>query len=235
MAEKVVGILGGMGPDATVDFMQRIINLTPANDDCDHIRLLVDNNPKVPSRIKAIIEKTGQNPAPTMIEMAKGLEKQGADFLVMPCNTAHFYYSDIKTSIHIPILNMIELTVEEIIKNQPYIKKVGLLASPAVLITGLYKKTFDEKNILLEYPTDPLQENVLRSIKEIKAGNCSKEQIKANQKAVDNLSKKDAEAIIIGCTELSGIAKNISFTVPFYDSSQILAENVVKIVKSNQL
>ena len=80
MAEKVVGIIGGMGPDATVDFMQRIIKLTPAYDDCDHIRMLVDNNPKVPSRIKAIIEKTGQNPTPTMIEMARGLEKQGADF-----------------------------------------------------------------------------------------------------------------------------------------------------------
>ena len=73
-----------------------------------------------------------------MIEMAKGLEKQGADFLVMPCNTAHYYYNDIESSIHIPILNMIELTVEEIVKNQPNIKTVGLLASPAVLITGLW-------------------------------------------------------------------------------------------------
>jgi len=233
MAEKVVGILGGMGPDATVDFIQRIINLTPADDDCDHIRMLIDNNPKVPSRIKAIIEKTGQNPSPTMIEMAKGLEKQGADFLVVPCNTAHFYFNDLKSSIKIPILNMVELTVEEIVKNQSNIKTVGLLASPAVLITGLFKKAFDKKNIILKYPSDQYQENVLESIKEIKAGNCGKEQIKKNQIGIDYLVENDAEAIIIGCTELSVIAKDIFSKVPFYDSSQILAENVVKIVKSN--
>jgi len=233
MAEKVVGILGGMGPDATVDFMQRIINLTPADDDCDHIRMLIDNNPKVPSRIKAIIEKTGQNPSPTMIEMAKGLEKQGADLLVMPCNTAHFYFNDLKSSIKIPILNMVELTAEEIVKNQSNIKTVGLLASPAVLITGLFKKAFDRRNIILEYPSDQFQEKVLKSIKEIKAGNCGKEQIKTNQIAIDYMVENDSEAIIIGCTELSVIAKDISFKVPFYDSSQILAKNVVKIVKSN--
>src|ERR1700723_4357749 len=88
---RIVGIIGGMGPEATVDLMRRVIAATPARDDADHIHLLVDNNPKVPSRIAALIDGTGCDPAPALCEMAKGLEAQGADFLVIPCNTAHYY------------------------------------------------------------------------------------------------------------------------------------------------
>ncbi|RLB91348.1 MAG: aspartate racemase RacD, partial [Deltaproteobacteria bacterium] len=87
-SEKIVGILGGMGPEATVDLMQRIISLTPALDDIDHIRCIVDNNPKVPSRIKAIIEGDGEDPGPCMADMGRRLESWGADFLVIACNTA---------------------------------------------------------------------------------------------------------------------------------------------------
>ena len=95
--EMVPGIIGGMGPEATVDLMQRIIANTSAIDDVDHIRCIVDNNPKIPSRIKAILEQGGENPGPSMAEMARRLEKWGADFLVIPCNTAHYYYDRLFT------------------------------------------------------------------------------------------------------------------------------------------
>ena len=84
-----IGVLGGMGPTATIDLLQRIIRLTPALDDVDHIRTLVDNNPQVPSRINYLIKRQGENPAPVLVKMAQGLSAQGADFLIMPCNTAH--------------------------------------------------------------------------------------------------------------------------------------------------
>ncbi|HEY1837589.1 MAG TPA: aspartate/glutamate racemase family protein, partial [Rhizomicrobium sp.] len=83
MVEKVVGVIGGMGPEATVDFLSRVLRATPATDDADHIRVLVDNNPKIPSRIAALIEGGGEDPLPALIAMARGLESQGADFLVM--------------------------------------------------------------------------------------------------------------------------------------------------------
>ncbi len=86
--EKVVGIIGGMGPEATVDLMRRIIANTPALDDIDHIRCIVDNNPKIPSRIKALIEADGESPGPVMAAMGKSLEAYGVDFLAIPCNTA---------------------------------------------------------------------------------------------------------------------------------------------------
>ena len=231
MKEKVVGILGGMGPDATVDFMQRIIRLTPAEDDNDHIRMIIDNNPKVPSRIKAIVDGTGESPAPCLVKMAQGLEKQGADFLVIPCNTAHYYYSDISSAVKIPVLNMVELTVKKIVKNQPGIKTVGLLGSTALLITALVKNALVKRGVSIKYPSEDLQAKVLESIKKIKAGSFAQQYIKNVQSAGDYLIRHDAEAVIIGCTELSVISKQIDLKVNVYDSSQVLAENVVSIIK----
>ena len=97
-----------MGPEATVDLMQRIIRLTPALDDADHIRCIVDNNPKVPSRIKAIIEGNGEDPGPCMADMGRRLESWGADFLVIACNTAHYYYDAVQEAVNIPVINLIE-------------------------------------------------------------------------------------------------------------------------------
>ncbi|MGY9013879.1 MAG: aspartate/glutamate racemase family protein, partial [Rhodospirillales bacterium] len=91
MREKTVGVIGGMGPEATVELMSRIIAKTPANDDVDHIHMIVDNDPKIPSRIKALLEGTGEDPGPYIANMARKLQTAGADFLVMPCNTAHLY------------------------------------------------------------------------------------------------------------------------------------------------
>ena len=79
---KTVGVIGGMGPEATVDFLRRLVARTPARDDADHLRVLVDNNPKIPSRIAALIEGTGEDPTPVLCDMARGLQAQGADFLV---------------------------------------------------------------------------------------------------------------------------------------------------------
>ena len=124
MTEKIIGIIGGMGPEATVDFMNRIIRATPAKDDIDHIRLIVDNNPKIPSRMKAILEQTGEDPTPCLVEMARKLADWGADILTIPCNTAHYYYQIIKDAIDIPVLNMIELTVDAVIKDHPDIQTV---------------------------------------------------------------------------------------------------------------
>lgn len=231
MKEKTVGILGGMGPEATVDFMQRIIRLTPAKDDGDHIHMLVDNNPKIPSRIKAIIEKTGANPLPVLVEMAKGLEKCGADFLAIPCNTAHYYWSGIQAVVKIPVLNMIQLTVQRIITENPRIKLVGLLASSAVLITGLYKRALAEQGVSILYPPEDMQNRVLQTIKKVKANAYDQEDIRNVQDVADFLTDNRAGALIVGCTELSVLANQIDFRVRFYDSSQVLAEKVLKTVK----
>jgi aspartate racemase len=231
MADKIVGVIGGMGPEATVDLMRRVIQATPAQDDIDHIRMIVDNNPKVPSRIKAIIEGTGESPSPILAEMARKLEAYGADFLVIPCNTAHHYLNDIRSAVSIPVIDMIELTVEAVLRENPAIKTTGLLASNAVLQTGLYMKRFGERGVALICPQDELQDTLMSAIRTIKTGRYGAREKSILRSAAGDMIERQAEALIIACTELSLIADALDPELKVYDSAQILAEAVVRIAK----
>lgn len=231
MAGKILGIIGGMGPEATVDFMDKIIKTTPAGDDCDHIRMLVDNNPQIPSRVQAILG-SGESPAPVLVQMARNLEKWGADFLAIPCNTAHLYYADIKNAVKIPVLNMVKSARKRILSELPDIKKIGLLASTAVVVTRLYHDVFKEDNIELITPDEKQQQMVMAIIFAVKANQWKNKQLQDLQKLINELIARGAEAILFACTELSVIAKGIQdFGVPAFDAAQILAEEVVHIVK----
>jgi aspartate racemase len=228
MGEKIVGIIGGMGPEATVDLMARIIKSTPALDDVDHIRMLVDNNPKVPSRIKALLEGGGESPLPCLQEMARGLAAWGVDFLAMPCNTAHYYLRDIQQSVSIPVLDMVDLAVRTVTVRTPGLKTVGLLASTAVLNLKLYEKRFAESGIALVPPADLFQQGVMGAIKRIKTSRYGPEVVEAAQAAADHLVARGAEALLIACTELSIIGHEIRAPVKVFDSAQILAEAIVQ-------
>ena len=228
MREKIVGIIGGMGPEATVDLMARIIKATPARDDVDHLRMLVDNNPKVPSRIKALIDGDGESPLPCLQEMARRLAAWGADFLAMPCNTAHYYHRDIQACVAIPLLDMIDAAAREVAGRVPNLKTVGLLASTAVLNLRLYEKRFAESGVALVPPADNFQKGVMQAIQRIKTSSYGSEVVGAVQAAADHLAGIGAEALLVACTELSIIVREIRAAVKVFDSAQILAEAVVK-------
>ena len=231
MKEKVVGIIGGMGPEATVDLMTRVIRATPATDDIDHIRMVIDNNPKIPSRIKALVEGTGESPAPCMVEMARRLASWGVDFLAIPCNTAHYYYNEVRSAVNIPVLNMVDLTIAFVIEENPNIHTVGLLAADAVLKTGLYMKRFEERGVELIYPSPFFQGQVMASIRKIKTSQYGQKVRKVFRSAANELVCRNTEALIVACTELSIIADSIDENVKVYDSSQVLAENIVRMAK----
>lgn len=228
MREKVAGIIGGMGPEATVDLMARVIRATPALDDADHIRLLVDNNPKVPSRIKALIDGTGESPAPCLAEMARKLEAWGADFLAIPCNTAHHYYADVCAAVKIPVLNMIELTAGRVARENPGIRTVGILAAVAVLKTGLYEKAFGRRGVGVAYPPADAQSRLMAAIRTIKTGRYGAEEMGALKAAADRLAAENAQVLIVACTELSVIGHALDPGIRIYDASQVLAEEIVK-------
>ena len=230
---KIVGIIGGMGPEATVDMMSRVIRATPATDDVDHIRMLVDNNPRIPSRIKAIIEGNGESPAPCLIEMAQNLVAWGADFLAIPCNTAHFYYDAVQSAVDVPVLNMIDLAVAAIISKKSSVRQPGLLASTGVLMTGLYKKRFEKKGLALITPDDPVQKKVMTAIRQIKTGHCGPREIETVNAAANELTTAGADVLIVACTELSLISSALKSNVRIFDTAQILAEAVVKEARKN--
>ena len=230
--EKTVGIIGGMGPEATIDLMQRIVNLTPADDDIDHIRCIVDNNPKIPSRIKAIIEGNGEDPIPHLCDMAVRLEKWGADFLAIACNTTHHYHKAIQHAVKIPVLHMVELVLEEIKTHHPQISRAGILGSPAIKITGLYDTCFSRAGIALEFPDPDLQNRLFSIIRQVKTGRFDKTLMSDFYKICRHLENKGAELGIVACTELSVL--NAEPPLNLIDAAQVLAVKIVQTAKNCQ-
>lgn len=200
---KTVGILGGMGPEATLEFMRRLIASVPAEDDRDHLHMIVDNNPKVPSRIKALIEETGENPAPMLAQMAKRLAVAGADFLAMPCNTAHAFLADIKHAVSIPVLDMVALSVEEIARLSPRPKAVGLLASPAVRRTKLFEEPLTNKAFGFVGATSEEDIMLLSIIKSVKAGTSGPKEEAGLNTVARAMVARGAEALVVACSEFS--------------------------------
>ena len=228
MVPKSVGILGGMGPGATVDLMRRVIRATPAADDCDHIHLVVDNNPQVPSRIKALLEKTGPSPLPSLQDMAHRLEQWGVDFLAMPCNTAHYYHAQIQDIVSIPLLDMIDISVAATLKESPQIRTAGILASRAVLDLGLYDQKFASHNVAVVHPENEPQQRLMQAIRTVKTDNYGSLEHKSLQESADSLVTQGAEILLIACTELSILAGELKSSVRCYDSAQLLAEAIVQ-------
>ena len=133
--KKTIGIIGGMGPMATVDLYRKIVDYTAASKDSEHIHVYIDSNTDIPDRTEAILHG-GKDPVPEMVGSAIRLECMGADFLLIPCNTAHYFYDKICPMVHIPILNMLEETALEV-KRQS-IACVGLLATDGTIESGVY-------------------------------------------------------------------------------------------------
>ena len=219
----VVGVLGGMGPEATVELMRRVIAMTQAADDQDHIRMIVEHNPKVPSRIKALIDKTGESPAPMLIEMAKRLETAGANVLAMPCNTAHAYADQIRAATSIPLLDMIGLTASRLSRMQLEHRRVGLLASTAVKLLGLYERALDPLGITVVYPNE--QTRVMRLIKAVKRGETGAG-LRQELAAIAN-DLRGTDVLVVACTELSVLVDNFDGVKPILDSLDVLVEDVV--------
>lgn len=228
--EKTVGIIGGMGPEATVDLMQRIIDLTPATDDIDHIHCLVDNNPKVPSRIKALIDGDGEDPGPCMADMGRRLESWGADFLAIPCNTAHYYYDAVQNAVTIPVLHLIDLVTNHVKSHFPDHDKVGILASPAVSMTGLYANRLETLGIQDVWP-DPFYQNLLLSvIKQVKKGDTGSRVMDEYKQVCENFIDKDVNLAIIACTELSALGGDLP--IKTIDAVNVLAAEIVRVAKN---
>jgi len=214
---KTVGVIGGMGPEATADFLRRLIAATPAQDDADHIHVLVDNNPKVPSRIAALIERTSADPLPTLIAMAQGLERQGADLLVMPCNTAHYYLPAIAKAVNIPFLDMAALAIGALSG-----KRIGMLASPAVRLVGLYEARLNAVGMDAVFPVDDAP--VLDIIRAVKAGRVTDAHRRTYARIAHSL---EADAYLIACTELSVLGAPEGIAKPMVDALDVLVKATV--------
>jgi aspartate racemase len=226
MVDRIIGILGGMGPEATADLYLRIIKLTPANKDQDHIRVIIYSNSKIPDRTKAILG-TGSSPLPEMITTGKILEQSGADFIIMPCNTAHFYHSDLQATLHIPVLNMIQLAAKNMKHSNPLIRTAGLLATDGTIFSRLYDEAFTNQGIEMILPDTTDQSEVMKAIYYyIKKGDL-KRGGQILHRVAKTLIDQGAKAMICGCTEVSLVLKDGELPILIMDPLQVLAEEAV--------
>ncbi len=244
----MIGILGGMGTQAGLDFCNKLAILNRGKIDQEYPLFLLYNKSNIPGRPESIgvqaknlsnkqINKQSKKKylsvLKSLLKGCKLLQKNKCKFIVIPCNTAHYWYDDLKKKIDIPIINMPKEVYKQTKKTCVKNSKIGLLATEGTLKTGVYNKIFD-KDFRLNYPTNTLQKNcVNKAIKLVKMGNVkSAENI--IQPAIKYLLKQKCKKIILGCTELP-IAifafksfKNINTSKIFLDPNLILANSAMK-------
>ncbi len=222
---KVAGILGGLGPEATKNLYERILEKTKARVDQDNIPMLIFNNPQIPDRSNFLLNNK-ENPEQELIKTAQTLEKAGADFIVMPCNTAHYFMNTVAKSISIPFINIIDLTSEFISQKFPNKKKAGLLITTGSKRTNMYTESLQKFGISAIYPEENLQKKVMDAIYKVKA-NKKKEARKILKHAAKELKKKGAEVIIMGCTEIPLVLEQKDINIPLINPIEILADKTI--------
>jgi aspartate racemase len=223
--KKTIGVLGGMGPEATAYFYEQIVQQTKAETDQEHIKALIYSNPKIPPRTDAILKK-GPSPTPLLVEGFQHLKDSGADFVVMPCVTAHYFYPEVKGQVDIPFVSLLDEAVKWAQVEVPELKTAGLVASTGTLESRLFHDAFANAGIEVLKPEEEEQNQVMDAIfgpKGIKAGftsGFSKETIVSIAKV---LVARGADAIIAGCTEVPLVLKDLDIPVPLVDPLRIAA------------
>ena len=226
----VIGILGGMGPAATVDLFDRIVRATPAAKDQDHLRILIDNNPAVPDRTAAILEG-GPDPLPLLQAGVQELARRGAELLAIPCNTAHHFLSEMQAVCPVPILDMIAETAHHIRLTHGDGCTVGILATTGTVGTGLYQRALEVDDLAWMLPSDAEQEALMDAIygpQGIKAGAAADGPRAAIQEIGSQMAVRGAEAFVLGCTEIPLVIGPNDLVKPSVASNQVLADVAVQ-------
>jgi len=221
---KTLGIIGGMGPMATADLFMKIISLTDSKRDQDHIHIIIDNKPNIPDRT-SFIQGTGESPQKCLIESAKMLEKAKADFLIMACNTAHYFYDAVKKEVNIPFLSMIDEAAKYVMGE----KKVALMATKGTYKGQVYSDVFNNYGIDVFDPEDFIKEIINKIIYDYKEGRVIEQ--KETDSIISYFDDNNIKKIILGCTELPIIFNGYDDQSRLIDPSKILALAAVAYAK----
>lgn len=224
MDKKVLGIIGGVGPLATMLLGEMIVKRTRAQTDQQHVNMVITNNTGIPDRTTYIMDRSKANPVPVMISDAKKLKSIGAEVLAIPCNTAHSFYQDIQEGASMQVLHMINETAKR--ASQIGAKKVGILATTGTLTTSVYQLTCQHAGVQPIVPDEETQELVMSVIyDDVKAGRPV--DFLKWQQIVNKFEELGCDRIILGCTELSIVKKELNLDDMYIDSLMVLAESAI--------
>jgi aspartate racemase len=223
-----IGILGGMGPLATVDFYRKVIDATPAGADQDHLPVVVWADPSVPDRSAALVGG-GPDPTPWLVRGAHRLEAMGARVIATPCNTAHAFLDEVRNSVRAPMLDMIAETAGEIRAHHPEVRSVGLLATTGTVRAGLYQRALEAAGLRVVVPGELTQgEAVTGAIRRVKAGDTGPAAVCLVERAAEELAARGAHLLVAGCTELPLLLGELSAGLPVVDPTAALARAAVR-------
>ncbi len=224
----LVGVLGGMGPLATIDFMQKMVFATQASNDQEHVPVVVSSIPQIPDRIAAF-RGEGKSPLAAMIASGRRLVEAGAGLVVMPCNTAHLWFERVRDALGLPMLHLVDAAIEDAIVVAPQ-GRVGLLATDATVASGLYvnrSRPSTAQSVHWMLPTSSeMLELVTPGIAAVKAGNLPHASTLLS-KAAQALARRGATAVVLGCTEIPLVLDTDRAGVPVIDATASLARRAV--------
>ena len=231
-SNKVIGILGGMGPYATLYFFQNILQLTNAEKDWDHVHVVIDNNITIPSRTRAIVFKE-KSPYEGMLESCKKLQKYPVDIIVVPCNSAYYWIPNIQKVINTPIVSIIGVTTEALF-NKHNCKHIAVLGGIVTYEKELYKSEINEygaEHIKISSDLQRKSMNIIEKVKLSKKDNNSRLSKDFKNLVNDVTMNSNIDGIILGCTEFS-IFKETDINIPIVDSSTELAKYTINYAKN---
>ena len=224
MTKTTLGVIGGLGPIATSYFMELIIKITDAETDQEHLDMIIYNRPSIPDRTSYILDKTKPNPLPPIVDIGKTLTKEGAGYIAIPCITAHYFYDTLKKEISVPIVDIVAETVEHLKENG--VRNVGIMATDGTVTSGLFQKALERNGMTAVLPSKECQQYVMDLIY-----NCVKAGKPIDMDKFDSVKKElknnGADAIILGCTELSLIKREYDIGAGFIDAMEVLARQSI--------
>ncbi|WP_236913994.1 aspartate/glutamate racemase family protein [Clostridium sp. Cult2] len=223
----ILGIIGGMGPAATCNLYEKIIQFTPATKDQEHLHIVIDSNAQIPDRTECIIGN-GENPKIEMVRSAIKLETMGVDYIAIPCNTAHYFYDDISQYVKVPIIHMIDETAFYLSKKYGRNKDYLLLATEGTYMSGIYKKVFEKYDLNIIEPDKTDKEIVMKWIYGVKSSEFDVSLMEFESLINKYVGGEDIPAIL-GCTELPVLAEKIGVSKKCVDPISILAKVCVEL------
>lgn len=213
---------------STADLFVRVVRATPVAREQDHLRIVVDSNPKIPDRTEALRSGDTAPAVEALRETARNLERAGAELIGIPCNTAHAFLSEIRASVTVPVLDMVDEAARRARDLFGERTVVGLLATDGTLETGLYHDALDRRGLEAVAPRPETQANVMSVIHELKLRDVSPDCMETLEEAIEDLSEQGATALVPGCTEISLVLSRYAPELPWLDPLQALAEALVR-------
>jgi aspartate racemase len=227
--QKIVGILGGMGPESTAVLLERITRRTPAAVEQDHLRIIIDSNPKIPNRTDALLFGNLKPVIDALRETARFLEQAGAEVIGIPCNTAHAFLTEVRASVEVPVVDMIGETAKQARQGFGKQTVVGILATDGTLRTRLYHEALERQHLEAVGPIVPgFQNAVMDTLDMVKLHGVSEESKAAISAAIRDVAGQGATALIAGCTEVGLVLERYPPNLPWLDPLTVLAEALVR-------